>query len=279
MLMRIFITGANGQLGTALQIQLTEYELFCADLPEVDITNKQQLLSEMKGFQPDVVIHCAAYTDVEGAAKNPQLAYRVNGLGTQNVALACLQLGAEMLHISTNEVFAGDQPDGYEEWMRIDPINPYARSKAAAEYHVRSILSRYYIVRTAWLYARGGHNFIHAILHSAREGRKLRVVSDEVGNPTYARDLAEAIVKLIATQQYGTYHFVNEGACSRLTFARETLRLSGLGDVPVTPILSSEFLRTSSPPQYSALKNIAGAAIGIRLRPWQDALAEYLSET
>ena len=277
--MRIFITGANGQLGTALQNQLSEHELRAADLPQIDITNHQQIVGEIKGFQPDVVIHCAAYTDVEGAALDPELAYRVNGLGTQNVALACLQAGADLVHISTNEVFAGDQPDGYEEWMPLNPMNPYARSKTAAEFHVRSILSRSYIVRTAWLYARGGHNFIHAILRAAQEERALRVVSDEVGNPTYARDLAEALAKLIQTRQYGTYHFVNEGHCSRLTFAREALRLSGLENVPLTPILSSEFNRASSPPRYSALKNIAGAAIGIRLRPWQEALAEYLSES
>jgi dTDP-4-dehydrorhamnose reductase len=107
----------------------------------------------------------------------------------------------------------------------------------------------------------------------------LRVVSDEVGNPTYAHDLAQALVKLIKTRQYGTYHFVNEGHCSRLTFAREALKLSGLEDVPVTPILSSEFVRASSPPKFSALKNFTGGMIGIRLRPWQEALADYLSDS
>jgi dTDP-4-dehydrorhamnose reductase len=182
MFMRILITGANGQLGTALQTQLFEHELFTADLPDIDITNKDQIVDEVTQYRPDVVIHCAAYTDVDGAALNPDLAYRVNGLGTQNVALACLKAGADMVHISTNEVFAGDRPDGYEEWMPVTPINPYARSKAAAEFMVRGILSKYYVVRTAWLYAKGGHNFIHAILNSAREGDKLRIVADDLEN-------------------------------------------------------------------------------------------------
>ena len=274
--MRIFITGAHGQLGEAIQMQLSEHELFAADLPEIDITDRPLLVDSVMNFGPDVVIHCAAYTDVEGAARNPGLAYLINGRGTQNVALASLKAGADMVHMSTNEVFAGDQPDGYEEWMPVSPINPYARSKTAAEFHVRSILSRFYIVRTAWLFAPKGHNFIHAILRSAQEGGQLRVVADEIGNPTYAVDLSEALTKLIATEQYGTYHFVNEGHCSRLTFAREALRLSGFDHIPITPILSSQYARASSPPLMSALKNVAGAAIGIRLRPWQEALAEYL---
>jgi dTDP-4-dehydrorhamnose reductase len=276
--MRIFITGAHGQLGEAIQKQLSEHELFAADLPEIDITDHPLLVDSVMNFRPDVVINCAAYTDVEGAARDPGLADLVNGRGTQNVALACMKAGADMVHISTNEVFAGDQPDGYEEWMPMSPINAYARSKTAAEFHVRSILSRFYIVRTAWLYAPKGHNFIHAILHAAREGSQLRVVADEIGNPTYAVDLAEALTKLITKEQYGTYHFVNEGHCSRLTFAQEALRLSGLEHIPITPILSSQYARASSPPLMSALKNVAGAAIGIRLRPWQEALAEYLKD-
>ena len=277
--MRIFITGANGQLGKALQRKLSGHELFCTDLPEFDITDKGDIEDAVMDFQPAVVVHCAAYTNVEEAARNPELAYKVNGLGTQNVALACLRSGADMVHVSTNEVFAGIDFEGYEEWMPVQPCNPYARSKAAAEFHVRGILANHYIVRTAWLYAEGGRNFIHAILGAAREGRPLRVVSDEVGNPTYAADLAEALRKLILTRQYGTYHLVNEGTCSRLTFAREALTLSGFEDVTVTPILSSEYTRASVPPLYSSLKNIAGAAIGIRLRPWQEALAEYLGQT
>lgn len=276
--MRIFITGANGQLGRALQAQLSDHELLAADLPEIDITDYEMIVDAVMSFRPDAVIHCAAYTDVEGCALNPEMAYRVNGLGTQNVALACLRAGADMVSLSTNEVFAGDRPEGYEEWMPVNPQNPYAISKAAAEFHVRGILSRHYIVRTAWLYAEGGQNFIHAVLRAAKEGRQLRVVADEIGNPTYALDLAAGLCQLIKSGRYGTYHFVNEGHCSRLTFAREALRMCGLDHVPITPILSSEYTRASSPPQFGALKNIGGSAIGIRFRPWQAALAAYLQD-
>jgi dTDP-4-dehydrorhamnose reductase len=200
----------------------------------------------------------------------------VNGLGTQNVALACQAYDVAMVHVSTNEVFAGTNREGYEEWMSLSPANAYGRSKAAAEAHVRNILNRFYIVRTAWLYASGGRNFIHAILNRAGNTGQLRVVTDEVGNPTYVQDLATAIAQLVCTQQYGIYHFVNAGACSRWQFANEILRLAGLEGVVNTPILSKEFKRPSSPPPFGALHNIAGAAIGITLRPWQEALQDYM---
>ncbi len=276
--MKILITGILGQLGTALQAALSGHDVSGIDLPEVDITDREAVFTAVSHYTPDLIIHTAAYTDVNGCALNPELAYKVNGLGTQNVALACQQFGATMLHISTNEVFAGNNPAGYEEWMPLSAVNPYGRSKAAAEFHVRSLLSRYYIVRFSWLFAPGGRNFIHAILDRARETGQLRVVTDEVANPTYVKDLAGAIAQLIETHQYGTYHLSNSGFCSRWEFANEILRLAGLDDVVNTPILSSEFVRPSTPPPYCALNNIAGKAIGIAVRPWQEALADYLKE-
>lgn len=274
--MRILVTGANGQLGKALQIALSHHELILADLPEVDVVNRQSIGPLVDTTAPELVIHCAAYTDVDGCARDPILAHRVNSYGTQNVALACQNSDIPMVHISTNEVFSGDNPTGYEEWMPLEPRNPYGQSKAAAEIHVKSLLRRYYIVRTAWLYAPGGRNFIHAILRRAREFGKVAVVTDEIGNPTYVADLAQAINQLIETSQYGIYHFVNSGACSRWAFANEILRLSGLDDVTNAPILSSAFSRPSSPPPYGALHNRNGAVLGIMLRPWQEALREYL---
>jgi dTDP-4-dehydrorhamnose reductase len=274
--MHILITGANGQLGKALQRTLGAHQLTLVDLPEVDVTERVAFNGVVGSTRPELIIHCAAYTDVDGCARDPILAHRVNTLGTQNVALACQSAGIPLVHISTNEVFSGDDPGGYEEWMPLAPRNAYGRSKAAAEGHVISLLSRYYIVRTAWLYAVGGRNFIHAILRRAREEGAVRVVTDEIGNPTYVADLAEAITRLIATEQFGIYHFVNSGACSRWAFANEILRQAGLADVVNTPILSSAFSRPSSPPPFGALYNRNGAAIGITLRPWQQALADYL---
>lgn len=276
--MRILITGANGQLGTALQRALAEHTVIPIDLPEVDVADRAAVSAALAGARPELVIHCAAYTDVDGCARDPQLAHRVNTLGAQNVALACQAAGIPLAHISTNEVFAGDDPGGYEEWRPLAPRNAYGRSKAAAEVAIGQLLNHYYIIRTAWLYAPGGRNFVHAILRRARETGAVRVVTDEIGNPTYVADLAAAIARLVTTGQFGVYHFVNEGACSRWAFANEILRLAGLTDVANTPILSSQFTRPSSPPPFGALHNRNGAAIGITLRPWPGALADYLGQ-
>lgn len=275
---RILVTGVKGQLGQELVRTLEDHEVTGAALPRVDITDRQAVFHAVEEAAAELVIHCAAYTDVEGCARHPQRANHVNGLGTQNVALACLHHGADMVHVSTNEVFDGARPGGYLEWMPVNPQNPYARSKAAAEFHVRQLLQRAYVVRIAWAYAPGGRNFVHTILRTARERDEIRVVTDEIGNPTYMRDVAEAIARLIATRQYGTYHFVNEGACSRWMFANEILRLAGLDHVRNRPILGRDFKRASTPPPHGALQNVAGAALGIKLRPWQEALAEFMEE-
>ena len=161
------------------------------------------------------------------------------------------------------------------EWTRA-PIARITYSKQAGEWYTRHLLTRFYIVRTAWLYAPGGRNFPHRIMQIADERGKLSVVTDEVGSPTYVVDLAQAIGQLISSHQYGIYHFVNDGVCSRYDFARETLRLTGRASVPVEPTTLVAFKRDSTPPPYAPLANLAGAAIGIRLRPWQAALADFL---
>ena len=274
--MKILITGHKGQLGTALQQALTSHELIGFDLPEGDITDRDGVKTAVSTHRPDLIIHTAAMTNVDGCAENPELAYKINGLGTQNVALAAQEAGCELLHISSNEVFGGTRPEGYEEWMPYDPVNPYGRSKTAAEVHVRSLLSRFYIVRFSWLFAPGGRNFIHAILNRARQTGEISVVTDEIANPTYVKDLAEAIAQLIETHQYGIYHLGNSGACSRWEFANEILRKTGLTDVTNNRILLKDYQRASTPPPAAPLNNFAAKAIGIEQRPWQEALADYI---
>jgi dTDP-4-dehydrorhamnose reductase len=273
--MRIVITGHKGQLGTALREALVAEELLGLDLPEHDITNAATIGDTIAKFQPEVVIHAAAMTNVDGCEREPELAFRVNVLGTQNVALACGQCDAAMVCVSTNDVFDGKLGRPYYEWDAPAPQSVYARSKAAAEFYVRSLLNRFYIVRTAWLYARGGISFVTKIIAAADRHGALKVVTDEVSAPTYAPDLAQAIAQLIPTGQYGIYHFTNSGFCSRYDWACKILELSGRGDMPIEPITSDQWERPAPPPLYAPIVNFVGAALGITLRPWEEALREY----
>jgi len=282
--MRIAITGHKGQLGRALQAALDGAEILGIDLPEHDITDPAGIKDTIVAFRPDVVIHGAALTNVDGCQQNPELAFRVNTLGTQNVALACGQCGAAMVHISTNEVFDGRLGRAYYEWDTPSPLSVYAQSKSAGEFYVRTLLQRFYIVRTAWLYARGGGaadgaapgNFVEKIIAAADKHGALRVVTDEVSCPTYAPDLAAAIARLIQTEHFGIFHFTNTGFCSRYEWAVKILELSGQGHIPVEPITSDQWPRPAPPPLYAPIVNFTGAALGITLRPWQEALREYL---
>ncbi len=274
--MRIVVTGCSGQLGRQLMTAFAGHDLLGLDLPGDDIT-APAIVDRIAGFAPDLVLHAAAYTNVDGCETDPDLAFRVNAAGTQMVALAAQRSGAALLHISTNEVFDGTRRDLYREWDAPNPISVYARSKAAGEQIVRDLLGgRFYIVRIAWLFGPGGANFVTKILDGAAKHGALRVAGDEFGNPTYAPDLAAAIVRLVVTGHYGVYHLTNAGFCSRFEFAREIMRLAGRPDVPVAPILSADWPRPSRPPLHAILANTNAAALGIGLRPWQEALAEYV---
>jgi dTDP-4-dehydrorhamnose reductase len=276
--MRIAITGHKGQLGTALREVLAGHEILGLDLPEHDITDPTTIMDTVIQFRPDVVIHGAAMTNVDGCEKNPELAFRVNVLGTQNIALACGRCGAAMVHISTNDIFDGKLGRPYYEWDTPTPQSVYARSKAAAEFYVHSLLSRFYIVRTAWLYARGGTNFVTKIIAAADKYGALQVVNDEVSAPTYAPDLAQAIAQLIATEHFGILHFANSGICSRYDWACKILELSGRRNIPIEPITADQWERAAPPPLYAPILNFTGAALGITLRPWEEALEDYFAD-
>jgi dTDP-4-dehydrorhamnose reductase len=273
--MRIAITGANGQLGRALRETLgREHDIVALGHTELELGHPG-CMAQLVATGADLVVHPAAYTNVDGCARDPELAYRVNGLGTQYVALACRQLGAPLVYISTNEVFDGTGAAPYFEYDRAEPINAYGRSKWAGEQAVCELLDRHYIARVAWLFG-GERNFVRTVLRLAAERDTLSMVTDEIGSPTYAPDVAEAVAQLIQNQFYGTYHLVNEGSCSRYEFARAILRRAGRDDVELQPIALANFKRDSLVPPHTPLRNVAAAALGIRLRPWQDALDEYV---
>jgi dTDP-4-dehydrorhamnose reductase len=274
--MHILITGHKGRVGGKLaEILGPDHAVTGIDLPEYDLAEPSvvEILADLK---PDLVLHPAAWTDVDGCARDPEKALRINAYGTKHVALACQRTGAPLLHISTNEVFDGRSPRPYLEYDAANPINPYGYSKWVAEQIVRELVPRHYIVRLSWLIAHGGRNFVHAILERARSGQPLRVVINEIAAPTYNDDLAEAIVSLIGTGHYGTYHLVNEGYVSRWGLARFILDSAGYAGTPVERIVLAQYPRPSVVPERCILRNTAAALLGITLRPWQEAVLDFL---
>lgn len=277
--MRIVITGATGQVGRALQKVLADQGLHVLKPPRFDVANPATV-QQLSKLSPELVIHCAAMTNVDGCAKDPDTAFKVNAFGAQNVAHACLRCNAEMVYLSTNEVFDGRSDRPYREEDRTNPINPYGSSKRTGEQMAaRYLKTGLYIVRTAWVFSPGGHNFPAKIIAAANAGKSLRVVADEVSNPTYAPDLAEAIAQLIEIRTYGIYHLTNAGYCSRYDFAKEILRLSGRGHVPIEPITLADYQRPSMVPPFTPLVNTKGAELGIELRPWQEGLGAYFEQS
>jgi dTDP-4-dehydrorhamnose reductase len=274
--MHLLIIGSRGQLGQALHTHFkSAHQVTLWSRPQFDIADPASA-DAVAALAPDVVINAAAWTNVDGAESSPDAAFAANALGPKYLAEGCARCGAALVQISSNEVFAGEVGHFYWEYEEPGPVTVYARSKAAGERAAGQVLDRLYIVRVAWLYGLGGSNFPSKIVAAADKHGTLRVVADEYGNPTYAPDVAAALEQLIATDRYGLYHLVNEGWASRYDWAAELLRLSGRGHIPLTPIPASEWPRPAMPPAHAVLVNQAGAALGIRLRPWQEALAEYI---
>lgn len=283
--MRAMITGAKGRLGRALIAQLAERgaEVCCLERKAArhhpDVCQRQAFLDLARQERPTILLHCAAWTDVDGCARQPERAMRVNANGTRNAAIVAATLQIPIVYVSSNEVFSGQLGDApFQEDDRPQPLNPYGRSKWLGEEALQEIWPLHFIVRTSWLYAHGGRNFTQSMLQAARAGRPLRVVTDEVATPTATTELATAILALIQTEAYGIYHLVNEGSCTRFEFARFILDQCGWAEIEIEPILRADWPRASTPPAFSALANQAGKRLGIALRPWQEALADFLAQ-
>lgn len=284
--MRAIITGAAGRLGGRLMQILKErgYDVIGVDIvpgegiERLDLSDYDATHKFIYARRPEIVIHPAAWTDVDGCARDPEKAIIINGFGTQHIALATAAVKAAVVYVSTNEVFDGRGDRPYREYDTPAPVNAYGYSKWVGEQATLHHNRCHYIVRTSWLFAHGGKNFIQTILNAAQAGKKLRVVTNEVANPTYNDDLAAALVDLIETGRYGIYHFVNEGAVSRYHFARYFLDRAGYAGTPIEPISSHEYPRPSTPPVYCCLSNLAGRHIGITLRPWQEAVDAFLAK-
>ena len=275
--MRTLIFGSKGQLGRDLVLVSGGMGAVAGyDLPELDITSPAAVAACIEDFRPDVVINAAAYTDVERAEDDATTAFRVNETGAGIVAEAAAAAGVPVVYVSTDYVFDGTKGAPYVPDDPVNPLSVYASSKEAGERAVRPAAPRHFIVRTAWLYGPGGNNFVEKILRAAATRPSLKVIEDEVGCPTHTLDLSRAILALCATQAYGTYHAVNVGACSRFDFARAIVRFAGL-DTPVTPCLSTEFPMKARRPMRSELDvSKIENTIGQKMRPWQEALEDYM---
>ena len=271
------MTGARGQLGRELQVAFASQTVLATDEPELDVTDAAAVGRTVDAFRPELIIHAAALTDTRGCEADPGLAMRVNGDGTRNVTLACRRAGAALLYVSTNEVFDGAKGEPYLEADEPRAINAYGSSKLLGEQHARSLLRRAYIVRTSWLYG-GGRDFPAKVLQ-AKSGQ-LPMVTDEVSSPTWARDLAQAIARLVELDApAGIYHLTNSGGCSRFQWAERVLALAGRQDVVLRPITQAQFDAPYRKPAFSELANTAAAALGVVLRPWPEALGEYFATT
>jgi len=273
--MRIVITGSDGQLGRALQSVFSSDDLYLVDLPRYDITKTTTIVPTLRAFRPELVIHCAAMTNVDGCERDPRLAESVNVVGTRNMGLVAGQSGCPMVYVSTDYVFDGAREGETSEWDRPSPQSVYARTKWLGEEAARQLVGQLYVVRVAWLYGDGPRNFVRTVLRLAQEGGPLRMVTDECGSPTYAVDVARALARLVTTAAYGTYHLPNAGVCSRYDWAATILELAGLREgVDLEPM--TNYQRAAVVPKRVALRNYNGAHEGIVMRPWLEALAEYM---
>ncbi len=297
--MKIFITGSNGMLGSALcdVLSIGKDKITGLDLTErpagskhlaafikCDITDYAGLSSAIKDVSPDIIIHTAAFTDVDSCEEEPGEAESVNGLGTRYVAETALESGSALLYISTDFVFDGQKKSPYKEEDAPNPINLYGRSKLDGEKFVMDVMKEkpFFVIRSSWLFGKGGRNFVDTILKKAESEKEIRVVSDQFASPTYTLDLANAIKIILDLFQkrrdiYGIYHITNSGDCSWYRLAQKTLELKSIYGLELIPIMSGELDRPAERPAMSILDNTRFTKlIGESLRSWEKALEEYL---
>ncbi|MDA3733207.1 dTDP-4-dehydrorhamnose reductase [Niameybacter massiliensis] len=300
--MRILLTGSNGQLGLALKEEFKKlgnvFEVISTDYDTLDITNLEQVEEKLTHEQVEVVINCAAHTAVDKCEEDIENAYKINAIGARNLAVVCEKLGAKLVQVSTDYVFSGEfnnvmvEDIAYEDvlserieraklsrpWREDDGVAPqsiYGTSKLMGEELVRSLCHKYFIVRTAWLYGEG-NNFVRTMLKLAETNTELSIVGDQFGNPTYAKDLAIAIVNLIQTEYYGTYHGTCEGTCSWYDFAKKIFEIKEI-EIKLNKVTSEQFVRPAKRPFYSSLDNFMLKLNGLNtFRTWEEALEDYL---
>lgn len=275
---KIWITGAEGHIGTALLdlLEGVEYQLLPTDIEEVDITKIDEVTQFVHVNRPDVVINCAGMTDVQECENNVDEAYRVNAIGVRNVALAANEVNAKVIQISTDDVFDKESRIPYNEFDNVHPRTIYGKSKEAGEKILTQLLNRFVIVRSSWIYGIG-RDFVDEVLRNVGQGKTMEVPNNQYAAPTSAKELAKVIRYFIDNEEYGLYHVVCPGSCSRYEFARTILEYSGkAGELDLYPVV----IEDSARPTYSVLDNMMLRLTGIEEpKDWKAALKEYLDET
>ncbi len=288
--MKILITGSKGQLGNELKDIINKgyseigkvseciknSQVFDFDVDKLDITDLKSVKNVLNTIKPDVVINCAAATNVDGCESDEDFAFKVNALGPRNLAMVCEEMGAKLVQVSTDYVFSGVGEKPLTEYDLTAPYSVYGKTKLLGENYVREFCSKYYIVRTAWLYGYVGHNFVYTMRRLGKEKDSINVVNDQIGNPTHANDLAYHILKLIETDEYGIYHCTGKGECSWYDFAKMIIELSG-EECIVNPCTSEEYKTPAKRPEYSSLDNMMlRNTVGDEMRNWQDAIKSFI---
>ena len=275
---KIWITGAEGHIGTALLdlLEGVEYQLLPTDIEEVDITKIDEVTQFVHVNRPDVVINCAGLTDVQECENNVDEAYRVNAIGVRNVALAANEVNAKVIQISTDDVFDKESRVPYNEFDNVHPRTIYGKSKEAGEKILTQLLNRFVIIRSSWIYGIG-REFVAEVLRNVGQGKTMEVPNNQYAAPTSAKELAKVIRYFIDNEEYGLYHVVCPGSCSRYEFARTILEYSGkAGELDLYPVV----IEDSARPTYSVLDNMMLRLTGIEEpKDWKAALKEYLDET
>jgi dTDP-4-dehydrorhamnose reductase len=274
--MKILLMGSEGQLGTDFRLVCGDRHDITAHDLDLDIRDRRAVAERMGEVSPDLVVNAAAYTNVDGAESDELEAFRVNALGSQNLALACQSADVPLLHVSTDFVFSGEGTLPLTEFDAPDPRGVYGRSKFAGECYVTALLDRYYICRTSWLFGVAGGNFVKTMLRLGREKGFVQVICDQEGSPTYSRDLARKLLEIIETGAYGVYHVSNSGSATWYQFACEIFEIAGM-DVEVSPITTEEFGSPAPRPAYSVMRGLALELAGIPpMRHWREALADFI---
>lgn len=281
--MKILVTGANGQLGTELKkiLEATMPSVaIYTDVDELDLTNAKAVESFVVNNDISHIVNCAAYTAVDRAEEEKSLCAQINIDAVKNLALAADANGAKVIHISTDYVFDGTNHRPYRESDKVNPISQYGTTKRKGETVLLALSPEAIIIRTAWLYSAHGNNFVKTMLRLAEKNDEIKVVCDQIGTPTYARDLAAAIVTVLRSHQWipGIYHFTDEGAASWYDFAKAIFRLAGK-QVKVKPILTEDYPTPASRPAYSILdRSLIKATYGVTIPHWEEALADCMAE-